>query len=96
MKYKVLHILRSNIGMLNLWNDNLKFLKRSLFTHLAKFVNRECKGSIWQFLTFYLLLIFISHFSTDEHFKLTKGSKLFLPFENSLLFYEFHNFKIPI
>ena len=38
--------------------------------------------------------LFISHFSTDEHFKLTKGSKLFLPFENSLLFYVFHKFKI--
>ena len=33
-----------------------------------------------------LLLIFISHFSANEHFKLTKGSKLFLLFENSLLF----------
>ena len=39
---------------------------------------------------------FISHFYTDEHFKLTKGSKLFLHFENSLLFYVFHNFKIAI
>ena len=48
------------------------------------------------YLTFYMLLISISHFSTNEHFKLTKGSKLFLPFENSLLFYVSHNFKIAI
>ena len=32
------------------------------------------------------LLICIFHFSTDKHLKLIKGSKLFLPFENSLLF----------
>ena len=34
----------------------------------------------------HMLLICIPHLSTDEHFKLTKGSKLFLPIENSLLF----------
>ena len=59
-------------------------------------VSWECNGSIWHFLTFDMLLIFISRFSTDEHFKLTKGSKLFLPFENLLLFYVFHNFKKAI
>ena len=59
-------------------------------------VSLECKDSTWQFLTFYMLLIFILHFSTDEHLKLIKGSKLFLPFENSLIFYVFHNLKIAI
>ena len=32
------------------------------------------------------LLICIFHFSTDQHLKLIKGSKSFLPFENSFLF----------
>ena len=36
------------------------------------------------YLTFYMLFIYIFHFSTDEHLKFIKGSKLFLPFEDSL------------
>ena len=47
------------------------------------------KGSI---LTFYLLLKYTRHFSTPEHLKLIKGSKLFLPFENSLLFHSSNSF----
>ena len=59
-------------------------------------INRELKMQRFYFLTFYMLLINIFHFSTDEHLNLIKGSKLFLPFENSLLFYVFLNFKIII
>ena len=59
-------------------------------------VSWECKGSIWQFLALYMLLIYIFLFSTDEHLKLIKGWKLFLPFENTLSFYVFHNFEIAI
>ena len=43
-----------------------------------------------------MLVIYIFHFFTDAHLKLIKGSKLFLPFENLLLFYVSHNFEIAI
>ena len=54
---------------------------------IQNFLSWEYKGSFWQFLAFYMLLIFIfnlstdDHFifnlSTDEHLKLIKWSKLF-------------------
>ena len=43
-----------------------------------------------------MLVIFIFHFSTDEHFKLIEGLRLILPCENYLLFYVLHNFKRAI
>ena len=48
------------------------------------------------YLTFYILLIYIFQFFNNEHLKLIKGSELFIPFENPLLFYVFYNFKIAI
>ena len=60
------------------------------------YVSWEYKGSIWHFVTIYMLLMYIFHFFSNEHLKLIKGSKLFLPLENSLLFYVFHNFEIAI
>ena len=53
-------------------------------------VNWDWKGSIAHFQTFYMLLIYIFHFATDENLRKIKGSKLFLPFENSILFNVFH------
>ena len=47
---------------------------------MLQFVSWECKGSIWQFLTFYMLLISIFHFSTDEHFKFTCSPKAQISF----------------
>ena len=48
------------------------------------------------YLTFYKLVICIIDFSTDKLLYLISGSKSFLPFRNSLLFYVLHNFEIAI
>ena len=43
----------------------------------CEIVSWECKGSISHFQTFYMLLIYIFHFSTDKHLRLIKVQNYF-------------------